>query len=68
MMYIDRCNILQAGVVSLPDFTHVKYINLRNTLASGAGNKKVWVNELHPNGDGFVKVTDKFAKVLGGLP
>jgi len=64
---IDRFNTMLAGVVSLPDFAHVKYIDLRNTLAHGAGYKKVWANELHPNGDGFAKVTDKFAKVLGGL-
>ena len=29
--------------------------------------KKWWGNELHPNGDGFSRVTDKFAAVLGGL-
>jgi len=64
---IDRFNTMLAGVVSLPDFAHVKYIDLRNTLAHGAGYKKFWANELHPNGDGFAKVTEKFAKVLGGL-
>lgn len=62
---IDRFNTMLAGVVSLPDFAHVKYIDLRNTLVHGAGYKKLWANELHPNGDGFAKVTDKFAKVLG---
>lgn len=42
--------------------TSLKYIDLRNTLAHGAGYKKVWANELHLNGDGFGKVTDKFAR------
>ncbi|MBI5590765.1 MAG: hypothetical protein HY881_09805 [Deltaproteobacteria bacterium] len=62
---IDRFNAMLDGVVSLPDFAHVKYIDLRNTLSSGAGYKKYWANELHPNGDGFARVTEKFAKVLG---
>lgn len=65
MMYVDRFNAELVGVVSLPDFAHVKYIDQRNALVYVAGYKKVWANELHPNGDGFAKVTDKFAKVLG---
>lgn len=64
---IDRFNTMLGGVAGLQPFAHVTYIDLRKTLSHGAGYKKDWANELHPNGDGFAKVTDKFAAVLGGL-
>lgn len=64
---IDRFNEMLIGVVSLKGCEHVKYIDLRNTLSHGEDYKAWWGNELHPTGDGFSKVTDKFAKVLGRL-
>jgi GDSL-like Lipase/Acylhydrolase family len=64
---IDRFNSMVKGVASLQPFAHVKYIDLRNTLSHGTDYKKWWANELHPTGDGFSKVTDKFAAVLGAL-
>ncbi|MFH0783928.1 MAG: hypothetical protein V2B20_18500 [Pseudomonadota bacterium] len=67
MALIDRFNSMLGGIVGLPDFAHVQYIDLRNTLLHGAGYKKFWANELHPNEGGFTKVTEKFAEVLGKL-
>jgi len=64
---IDRLNTMLADIVKLPNYSHIKYIDLRNTLAHGAAYKKYWANELHPNGDGFAKVTEKFAAALGTL-
>jgi len=64
---IDRFNVMMGGVATLQGFEHVKYIDLRKTLSNGKDYKKWWGNELHPNGDGFSRVTDKFAAVLGGL-
>lgn len=65
---IDQFNVMLEGVAAIQGFEHVKYIDLRNTLSHGAAYKKSWANELHPTEDGFGKVTDKFAEVLGGLP
>jgi hypothetical protein len=65
---IDRFNTMLQGIVNLPDFSHVKYINLRNTLSSGKDYKKDWANELHPTPVGFERVTDRFAKELAKLP
>jgi hypothetical protein len=64
---IDRFNSMLEGVASLKPFAHVKYIDLRNTLSHGADYKKWWANELHPTGDGFSRVTDKFAAILEQL-
>ncbi|MBK5273478.1 MAG: hypothetical protein JJE30_00285 [Desulfuromonadales bacterium] len=61
---IDRFNLMLSGVVALQGCEHVKYIDLRNTLSHGEDYEKWWGNELHPTGDGFGKVTDKFAAVL----
>ncbi|HSE83099.1 MAG TPA: SGNH/GDSL hydrolase family protein [Thermodesulfobacteriota bacterium] len=65
---IDRFNAMLQGIVALPDFSHVKYIDLRNTLSSGKNYKKDWANELHPTAAGFKRVTDHFAAELAALP
>ncbi|HEX3036595.1 MAG TPA: SGNH/GDSL hydrolase family protein [Thermodesulfobacteriota bacterium] len=65
---IDRFNAMLQSIVSLPDFSHVKYIDLRNTLSSGKNYKKDWANELHPTAAGFKRVTDRFAAELAALP
>jgi len=67
MDLIDHFNKMLSEVVALQGCEHVKYIDLRNTLSNGKDYKKWWGNELHPTGDGFGKVTDKFAAVLEGL-
>lgn len=65
---IDSFNSMLHGLVGLPDFSHVKYIDLRNTLSTGKDYKRDWANELHPTSAGFKRVTDRFAKELSALP
>ena len=68
---IDRFNSMLQSLVSMQDFEHVRYVNLRNTLAVSDDSDEYgpdWANELHPTPRGFEKVTDKFAAVLAGLP
>ena len=64
---IDRFNAMLQDVVGLPGFGHVKYLDLRGTLTTGAGYKRAWANELHPTKDGFQAVTKKFATLLERL-
>lgn len=61
---IDRFNTMLAGVAALPELSHVKYIDLRNTLSSAADYRKWWENELHPTPEGFIRVADRFAVEL----
>lgn len=58
---IDRFNTMLKGVADLPELSHVKYIDLRNTLSSGADYREWWENELHPTQAGFTRVSDRFA-------
>lgn len=64
---IDVFNTMLTQVSAAPQFGHVRYVDLRATLASDEAYKKDWANELHPTGDGFAAVTAKFAKVIAGL-
>jgi lysophospholipase L1-like esterase len=61
---IDRFNTMLAGLAGKPPFGHVKYLNLRNTLSTGANYKTWWDNELHPTKKGFEAVTKKFAAII----
>jgi hypothetical protein len=65
---IDRFNDMLDGLVQLPDFSHLRHVDLRGTLSSGAGYKQFWDNELHPTKKGFGLVTAKFAAAIAGLP
>ena len=65
---IDRFNEMLQGMVKSPSFSHVKYIDLRNTLSFGNNYKKDWANELHPTAAGFERVTNRFASILDALP
>lgn len=62
---IDRFNAMLGRVSSIGQFGHVKYLDLRGTLATGASYKDWWANELHPTAKGFAAVTDKFAALIG---
>lgn len=64
---IDRFNAMLSEVASLPEFTHVHYIDLRGTLSVANNYKDDWDNELHPSESGFEKVTSKFAQVIAKL-
>jgi lysophospholipase L1-like esterase len=61
---IDTFNKMIAEVAAMPAFSHVQYIDLRNTLSTGADYKKWWGNELHPTITGFDRVADRFSAVL----
>ena len=64
---IDPFNAMLEQVTRTTAFGHVHYVDLRRTLASDAGYKKDWANELHPTGRGFEAVTAKIAKALAAL-
>ena len=61
---IDRFNLMLKGVVAIPEFAHVKYVDLRNTLSTDADYRLWWDNELHPTMRGFERVVEKFRRVL----
>lgn len=61
---IDRFNTMLAAVTVLPEFAHVRYLDLRSTLKRDGTYKKHWDNELHPSGTGFDLVTKKFADLI----
>jgi lysophospholipase L1-like esterase len=64
---IDRFNAMLATVPTIPQLSHVTYIDLRNTLSTGSGYKTWWANELHPTPKGFADVVAKFNAVLTTL-
>ena len=61
---IDRFNAMLLSVASLPEFKHVKYVDLRQTLSSGADYKDWWADELHPSRQGFAAVAGRIAARL----
>jgi hypothetical protein len=65
---IDRLNVMLEEVASLTRFSHVHYIDLRNTLSNGADYQDLWENELHPSKVGFERVTKRFADIINTLP
>ncbi|MEO5626250.1 MAG: SGNH/GDSL hydrolase family protein [Dokdonella sp.] len=65
---IDRFNTMLAAVCAMPAYTHVTYLDLRQTLSTGSNYKDWWANELHPSPKGFRAVSDKFAAVIASLP
>ena len=67
MQLIDRFNALLAEMVTVPEFSHVHYLDLRNTLKHDATYKQFWANELHPSPRGFDLVTQKFARLIDQL-
>lgn len=64
---IDRFNEMLSHLVGEAPFAHVRYLDLRNTLATGANYENWWANELHPTARGFEKVTKKFARIVEEL-
>jgi hypothetical protein len=61
---MDSFNDMLAQVAAMPEFGHVKYVNLRDTLSSGANYKNDWANELHPTKSGFRAVAAKIALAI----
>lgn len=63
---IDIFNTMLRNLVSLEQFRHIHYIDLRGTLPA-KGYESWWENELHPTRKGFEAVSQKFADVLNAL-
>ena len=62
---IDQFNVTLASIVTLPEFAHVRYVDLRGTLSNAVANyEEFWANELHPTEKGFALVADRLAAVL----
>jgi lysophospholipase L1-like esterase len=64
---IDRFNKMLASLVTVPSFSHVRYLDLRGTLKNDGTYKKYWANELHPSSTGFDLVTKKFADLIAKI-
>jgi lysophospholipase L1-like esterase len=64
---IECFNTMIEAIARLEPFTHVHYIDLRNTLQTGAEYKKWWANELHPTEQGFRVIAEKYAATLASL-
>lgn len=66
---MDRFNEMLIEIAALPEFAHVRYVDLRGTLPTAANiYRQFWANELHPKERGFAEITRRFAEVLQGLP
>jgi lysophospholipase L1-like esterase len=61
---IDRFNAMLKAVAGRAPFAHVRYVDLRGTLATGPTYRQWWANELHPTRQGFEAVTAKFVVAL----
>jgi hypothetical protein len=59
---IDRFNRMLKGVAT--QFPHVRYVDLRGTLPSGANYQDWWADELHPTKQGFKAVAARFAAAI----
>ena len=61
---IDRFNEMLRQLTGDTAFSHVTYVNLRNTLTSGSTYKRDWANELHPSPRGFKAVAARIAAAI----
>lgn len=61
---IDRFNEMLARLAGHAPFSHVKHLDLRGTLPTGANHRDHWADELHPSARGFEAVANKFAAIL----
>jgi hypothetical protein len=65
---IERFNKMVERLPTIPQFSHVHFVDLRNTLRTDSQYKTWWANELHPTEPGFQAVAQKFVAVLSALP
>lgn len=61
---IDRFNAMLRRVAALPEFSHVRYVDVRDALSNAADYRTWWANELHPTKRGFEAVADRFAAAI----
>lgn len=55
------------SVAADPRFPHVRYVDLRGTLPTGANYSDWWGNEMHPTEKGFKAVAQKFADAIAKI-
>lgn len=65
---VDRFNAMLAGLADLPDFRHVHYVDLRNTLSTALSYQDWRATERHPSERGFRRIVERFDAVLRSLP
>ena len=71
---IDAFNSMLESITATPEFSHVQYVEILNTLDSELDSNNPnyyrahWANELHPKDVGFELVAGKFANILDKLP
>jgi lysophospholipase L1-like esterase len=61
---IDRFNAMLQRVAALKEFSHVRYVDVRDRLSNRADYKTWWANELHPTRRGFAAVADRLAAAI----
>ena len=61
---INSFNKMLKQISAAPQFSHVRYLDLRRTLQSSGRD---WANELHPTPRGFGAVAEKFARAIRRL-
>ena len=62
---IDRFNEMLQQIAAIPEFGHVKYVDLRGTLSTAAEDyTEFWANELHPTPKGFELVAARLAQAI----
>ncbi|MCP4902306.1 MAG: hypothetical protein GY906_35515 [bacterium] len=65
---IDRFNTMVESLPDEPEFEHVHYVDVRPLLSNNLANyKDHWVNELHPEDEGFALVADEIQETLLNL-
>lgn len=66
---IDHLNDMLIRIPALPEFSHVRHVDIRNTLPNNPEDyMDWWDNELHPTPRGFEAVTNRFVATIDQLP
>lgn len=60
---IDRFNAMLARLAAMPEFAHLRHVDLRGSLPAER-HREWWADELHPSRKGFRKVASAFADAL----
>ena len=65
---IDRFNQMLVCLCKQEQFSHVRYVDVRDCLTNDLGlYTKYWDDELHPKDDAFKHVAQKFHKVINKM-
>lgn len=62
---INRFNVMRQSLANVPDFSHVKYIDLRGRIGQVSGALLVRLGQrVAPDGEGFAAVAAQFSAAL----